>query len=245
MADAVEDPGRLWLRWVAANGVAEFVGLTSTMALAAGAFAVNDRVALPVALLMALGVAVLGGAVEGLAVGYAQWRVLRDPLPALRVRDWALATAIGAGVAWALGMLPSTLLSAASAAHAAGAAPDASAAAAGAGPPLWLQLVLAAGMGAVLGPFLGVPQWRVLRRHLPRAGWWVLANVTAWMLGMPAIFLATGLMPDGASPPVIAAYVAAGCLLAGVVVGAVHGAWLLWLLRGAAGTTASARAARP
>lgn len=224
---------RLWGRWVVANALAEAVGLTSTLALAAGAFAVNDRVPLATALLMAVGVAVLGGVVEGLVVGWAQWLVLRGPLPALPLRPWALATALGAGLAWLLGMLPSTFLAVANAAHAAAASSAAAAQPAAAEPPLALQLALAVAMGAVLGPFLGVPQWRVLRRYLPKAGWWVLANVTAWAVGMPVIFLAASLIPAGASSAVIFGYVALGCLAAGAVVGAVHGWWLLWLLRGA------------
>lgn len=218
----------LYWRWVLANASAEFVGLTSTLAMAAGTFAVNDRVTVLVALSMALGVAVLGAAVEGLAVGTAQWLVLRRALPLLPWRSWALATAAGALVAWLLGMLPSTLLSAAGAAQAAtsGAASTPSAAE----PSLALQLLLAAGMGAVLGPVLGVPQWLVLRRFVERAGWWVLANVMAWMAGMPMVFLATGLIQPGFSAPAIAGLVALGCLAAGTVVGAVHGAWLVWLL---------------
>lgn len=220
------DARQLYGRWIMANGLAEFVGLTATMALAAGSFTLNDRVSLPVGLLMALGVAALGAAVEGIAVGGAQWWAVRQVLPDLPARDWIVATAIGAFVAWSLGMLPSTLLSSAGAATSSAAAPAAE-------PPLGLQLLLAAGMGAVLGPFLGVPQWRVLRRVVPRSGRWVLANVVAWAAGMPMIFLATSLI--GADDPAwrIAAIVAAGCLMAGLVVGAVHGLWLVRLVRDA------------
>jgi hypothetical protein len=39
---------------------------------------------------------------------------------------------------------------------------------------------LAAGMGLILGTILGVPQWLALRRHVPKAGWWVPANALAW-----------------------------------------------------------------
>lgn len=214
---------KLWTRWVVANGIAELVGLTSTMALAAGAFAVNDNVSLGVGLLIALGVAALGAVIEGVAVGGLQWRVARDVLPELPLRDWILATSIGAFAAWSLGMLPSTLLSSAAAA-------TGSAEPVPFEPALWVQLLLAAAMGLVLGPVLGVPQWQVLKRTLPRAGWWVLANANAWALGMPMIFLATSFIAAGDPPWLIASYVAAGCLTAGLVVGAVHGAWLVWLL---------------
>jgi hypothetical protein len=58
-------------------------------------------------------------------------------------------------------------------------------------------------VGAVLGggaedkvpfvPFVGlsfaITQWLVLRRHMPQAGWWVLASTAGWIagFGVPAI----------------------------------------------------------
>ena len=36
--------------------------------------------------------------------------------------------------------------------------------------------------GAVLGLAVGLAQWLLLRRHLPRAGWWVLATAVGWVL---------------------------------------------------------------
>ena len=53
----------------------------------------------------------LGTLLEGVVVGAAQWRVLREPLPALSRGSWVEATAIGAGLAWLLGMVPSTVIS--------------------------------------------------------------------------------------------------------------------------------------
>lgn len=216
----------LWLRWVAANGVAELVGLGTTLAMAAGAFSANDKVTLAVGLSLALSVAVSGALVEGFAVGGLQWLAIRRVLPELDARAWVIATSLGAFVAWVLGMLPSTFFSAAQASASAASSAEQAAY----DPPLALQLGLAALMGLVLGPILGVPQWWVLRSHLPRAGWWVAANSMAWALGMPMIFLATSLVAAGDPALVIGGYVALGCLAAGLVVGAVHGVWLVRLL---------------
>jgi hypothetical protein len=170
------DERALWLRWVGANSVGESLGLgfTALVALAVADAGQTGRFLPLVAAAIALAAA---GAVEGVAVGYAQWRVLRGPLKALRARSWTVATVIGALVAWPLGMVPSTL---------AGGLGD------GGAPPFSdaLQYLLAAVMGFVLGPVLGIPQWRVLRRFVPHAGRWVLANAAAWAAGMPVIFLA-------------------------------------------------------
>ena len=207
----------LWGWWVAANTVGETVGLGATAAVAVAVAGAGEtgRTGAMVAATAAL---VAAGAFEGLAVGVAQWSVLRSALTALRARRWIVATVVGALVAWLLGVVPATLGGGAGTAEA---------------PPFGqaVQLVLAAVMGLVLGPVLGVPQWRVLRRHVPRASRWVLANAVAWAAGMPVVFFAAGSVPADASPRHIAFVVVAACAAAGAVVGAIHGAWLVRLVR--------------
>ncbi len=226
MSTVAFDARSMWRRWIVMNGLAEFVGLTSTMAMTAGLFAVNDDLVLSAALAAAAGVALAGAAVEGVAVGMAQWSVLRTALPELSWRPWVQATAIGAFVAWMLGMMPSTFFAATATATDAAASADVAAF----DPSLALQMGLAVMMGAALGPFLGVPQWFVLRKHVPRAGRWVLANSVAWAAGMPMIFLATSLIGTDWTNLAILATVSVGCLAAGLVVGAVHGWWLVRML---------------
>jgi hypothetical protein len=36
------------------------------------------------------------------------------------------------------------------------------------------------------GGIIGLAQWLVLRKRVPRAGWWILANVLGW--GVSALF---------------------------------------------------------
>jgi len=209
---------RIWYQWILANAASETVGLGGTLLI--GAFllfrAKQTIGAVPAA---ALGV-LAGTLIEGSVVGTAQWLVLRRPLKSMRWRAWALATALGACVAWTLGVIPSILLST---------APDTGGAAPGEMSDL-VVYALAAGMGLVLGPVLGVPQWLVLRRHLPKAGWWVLANALAWMVGMVVIFIGTSFIPaEGITLPV-ALLLLLFVVAAGALVGAVHGLVLIWLL---------------
>jgi hypothetical protein len=154
-------------------------------------------------------------------VGTAQWLVLRHPLQQMRWHTWALATALGACVAWTLAMIPSTLLLT---------GPDTGAAASGQMSDL-LTYALAAAMGLALGSILGGSQWLALRRHVPKAGWWIPANALAWMLGMVMVFLGTSFIPaEGITWPV-ALLLLLFVVTAGALVGAVHGLALIWLLR--------------
>jgi hypothetical protein len=214
-------------RWVLANGWSELLGLGTTALL--GWLATRFLTESPAPGLVLLGAAVMvakGTLIEGVVVGVAQGRELRRVLPGFSVRAWVFATALGAGVAWTLGMIPSTLMAFTQPAATDTPPPEE--------PPFGIILLLAAGMGLVLGPILGLPQWRVLRRFVPRAGWWVPANAAAWAVGMAVIFAGIQLIPDAAPWPVAAAAVGVACLLAGLSVGAIHGLVLVRLLRGVA-----------
>jgi hypothetical protein len=209
---------RIWWQWVLANAISETVGLGATLLI--GAFLLVQAQpsigAIPAA---ALGV-LAGTLIEGSIVGTAQWLVLRRPLQRMRWRIWVGATALGACIAWTLGMIPSTLLFSGT---------DTGTAAPGQMSDLVIY-ALAAGLGLVAGSILGAPQWLALRRHLPKAGWWVLANALAWMLGMVVVFVGTSFIPAQGMTWPVALVLLLFVVAAGALVGAVHGLVLIWLL---------------
>jgi hypothetical protein len=205
-------------QWILANAIGETVGLGGTLVIG-GLLLFNAQKTMGV--VPAAVLAVLAGTyLEGMVVGTAQWLVLHRPIKSIRWHVWVLATAIGAFLAWTLGMIPSTFMLAGA---------DSGGAASAQMNEL-IVYALAAMMGFALGPILGVPQWLVVRRHLPKAGWWVLANALAWMVGMVIVFVGTSFIP----PEEIALNVAFVLLLflfaAGAAVGAIHGLVLIWLL---------------
>ncbi len=217
----------LYVRWVAANALAEGVGLGGSLLVGAALFlTMQSSPGVWIELGMALLAVLLGTLFEGVVVGLAQGWVLRRPLPALRWRSWVIATAAGAGVAWLLAMTFSTAMSLAA---------DTAAQPVSAAPPPEvndaLMIALVAPAGLALGTILGLPQWIILRRHVSKAGWWVLANALAWMCGLPLTFIG----PSAISPTGLTVFSVAAILVtvvaAGAVVGAIHGAALVWLLR--------------
>ncbi|MDH4109762.1 MAG: hypothetical protein OEW35_15850 [Gammaproteobacteria bacterium] len=210
---------RFWQQWVVANAVGEFVGLGAVAALGFMAFKHAGEPANTIQALTFAATFVLLGAFEGAVVGVAQRAVLVRRLPALR--GWIRATVAGAMAAWAIGMVPSTIVSLA---H----GPDTPAQAE---PPLAMVLLLAAGLGAVAGPLLAAFQWHSLRKVVTRRAWlWLPANAAAWALGMPIIFLGAQSNELTSAPAVIVAVMALTLLAAGAVVGAVHGWFLLHMV---------------
>lgn len=210
-------------RWLVANGIAEAVGLGTTFTignLLAPSLAQASDVS--TVLLGAVAAVVLGMVLEGVVVGLAQESVLRRELRELRPGSWIVATSLGAGLAWLIGMVPSTVLALVP--------PDSGTAAEE--PGAALQYALASAMGLVVGPILGSAQWIVLRRHVPRAFRWLGANALAWSAGMPLIFLGMDFVPWTGPEIGIVLSIYIVCGLAGVVVGAVHGWFLERWLRG-------------
>jgi len=210
-------------RWILANGWAEAAGLGTTFVLGREVAPSLERATGAATVILGAVVAVLLGLIlEGALVGLAQEAVLRRRLVALRRGSWVFATAIGAGLAWTLGMIPSTILALGN--HDAAASPPVE-------PPALIQYGLAIVLGFVTGPILGLAQWTVLRRHVARPASWLWANAVAWAIGMPLIFLGMDRVPWTASRFTVALSIYGICGAVGLVVGAVHGRVLVQLLR--------------
>lgn len=165
-------------------------------------------------------VAVLSGAVEATFVGLAQWWAMHPWFPSIEKFAWWRATLIGALIAYVLGYLPSTLMSMGQATASNAPATE---------PAQWIVLLLAAGMGAVGGAVLSFAQWLVLRRKVDRAGSWIPANMLAWLFGMPVIFWGIDLAFKMPALWQSVMTMAGTLFVAGAVVGAIHGLFLIRL----------------
>jgi hypothetical protein len=93
-----------------------------------------------------------------------------------------------------------------------------------------LRLLLAIALGFVAGPLLAFFQWRRLRSHVPRAWLWLPANAVAWAGGMPMVFYAAHVAAGQARSMSMVVMIAASLVLTGALVGAIHGAFLVWLI---------------
>lgn len=176
-------------RWVAVVGLGELLGFL--VPATAGALW-SERPWGVVAIIAA-------GAVEGSVLGLAQWSVMREAVHPLRVRPWVAATAIGAAVAYALGMLPSATASRWTTW------------------PVAVQIIVAIPLFAGLLFSIGVAQWLVLRQFVAHAWWWIVGTTLGWMAGLVVFFaVAPPLWQEGQSPMT--------ALLIGVLAGALMAA---------------------
>jgi hypothetical protein len=206
----------LYLRWLAANAFGELFGL----GLSLGVLALFI-VCLPEGIgwtALAFLLTIASGALEATVVGFAQYWAMHPWFPTLKRRSWWLGTLVGALIAYVLGYLPSTIMSLGEQSGQATPAAE---------PEQWIVLLLAAGLGLVGGAVLSFAQYLTLRKAARGAGSWIPANMLAWMLSMPLIFWGIDVVQK-VQPLYQTVLILAGVLLlAGAVVGAVHGAFLV------------------
>lgn len=207
-AEAPEPPARpgraFWRRWFAAVTLGEILGFAVpalvaplTMSLGFGGLAEATAI-------------VLAGVAEGSVLGLAQAYALRTALPGVGSREWAMATAGGAAIAWLIGSLPIIL-----------------------GERLLdLNPVLLAVLGLTLLASMGALQWRILRRHVRHAFWWIPATAASWLAALAAFAaVTTPLWREDRPPWLVAAIGVLGGVVMAAVVAALTGLALLRLLR--------------
>jgi hypothetical protein len=159
---------------------------------------------------MVLGLAA-AGALEGAALGFTQSRVLARYLPALDGRAWIWATAGAAAVAWAVGMGGPVLFSS--------------------GIPLWVAFAAMIPAWTLALLAMGVAQWWVMRRVLPRCARWIPITAGAWLVGVMIPVAAISLMPDGTPAWAMVVVAVTAAIAMGVTVGALTGGALMALIR--------------
>ena len=211
---------KLFQRWTLANALSELFGLGLTFLITGLVFSKLDSQQNVTSITLTFVFAVLSGAVEATIVGLAQWWAMNHWFPMINRFAWWRATFIGAMIAYVLGYLPSTLMSMGEATTQSAPVEE---------PAQWIILLLAAGMGAVGGAVLSFAQWLELRREVEGAGIWIPANMLAWAFGMPVIFWGVDMAFKMAALWQSVLVMAGSLLVAGAVVGAIHGAFLVRL----------------
>jgi hypothetical protein len=202
-----------------ACGLAEVVGMVA----AASAFLVSAAVIgdprTPAAAAVTILVIVVGGVVEGVAVGTTQWWLLRTWLTSLSALRWIGATVLVAAAGWLLGAMPSVIVSLAD---------DGVSGSSGstAEPSRGVMVIGGVVLGAVLGIAFGGAQALVLRRVVTNAAVWVYANACGWAAAMGVMFFGASAPDTGWSAFAVLITAALTGVVAGMSVGAVTGVFL-------------------
>ena len=138
------------------------------------------------------------GTVMGATGGYFQWVVLRERIAGAGL--WGLASALGFALAMSAVVTADT------------------------GENYGMAGILIGSVFAVAG---GILQWLILRRKVPRAGWWLLVSLLGSLAGAIALPIAGVILDAGKWELGVMTF----GLVFGAGNGAITGAALVWLLR--------------
>lgn len=200
----------LW--WILA-GIGGWAGLLVVMYAAFLRYGVSAGSTSAVMVVLRL---VIGAVLAGVTLGAVQSLVLRRYL---RARGgWILATTAG----WCAGaVLAEALVLLIIAGHGTFGWPGDT-------------ILRGGGFGLVVGAAVGIAQWRLLRREVARAGWWILASAAGWGLGWLVGGMRSNEMLGGSDvgPAFHLGGVVAGVLLAPALGGALYGLVTAPLLTG-------------
>lgn len=165
------------------------------------------------------------GAGEGALLGLGQSIGLRGSSAEVPIGRWVAATAVAASLAWAIGMMPTTLSDL-------GVAIDWSS------PATWAVVAPA---GLVLLATIPLLQWPVLARvGVPRAWRWVPVNMGAWLVGLVFTFLPSPFIDESSPAALVFALFAVGGVLMASTVALLTGMGLRRMLRSHADADADA-----
>lgn len=207
------DEGPFWLKWSMASLVGWFAGFLLGFVIASGFEPMPGTGPIQ----STFGYLVLGACL-GSGVGLMQWLILRRKIA--RTGSWILAGTVGMAVAGGTGYGAVVLIfgysegleGLGSVASAVG----------------WMIV------GAFGGAVTGIMQWRVLRRHVQGAGWWVPASTLGWALSFAAngLINVLGILTQSQTWPASSAlWFLSGLIVGGLVLGSVTGGAIVWLLK--------------
>jgi hypothetical protein len=176
-----------WWRWTAATTAGELAGFAVPAAVGATAATAGWPDILTYAAVLA------AGFVEGCLLGYAQAATLRAGLPRLEVGLYVTATGSAAVLAYAIGMLPSTLGERLTTL------------------PSALLVPAVAVAALVLLGSIGTAQWMVLRRAGADRPSWIATTAAAWTAGLAVFMLSAPPLWQPGQPWWLIAVIGIGC----------------------------------
>lgn len=157
---------QFWIGWTLATLIGYAVGVLLVLPFAVR---VAEIAQLPIL------IGLVSGAVLGATIGLGQWLLLRRRTPV--TLGWVGASITGGMIGMALGMAMET--PAPSAADLRTMTRETAAATLP-----WRVVWQSSLTGALFGIGMGLGQWWTLRQYARSAGWWIVTNGVAWMVGL-------------------------------------------------------------
>ncbi len=155
-----ENNQRIYPKWILFCSFGEILGIAIAALIARLIWLLIGEPAGVMEKVFVLVVMIFAGALEGLSVGYFQWRVLRLIFEKMSAITWIRPTVLVAALGWFLGTIPSIFFVVGDEAGTTQNQPDL---------PLVWTMVFAAVLGLIVGAIFGFAQWTVLKKFAEKA----------------------------------------------------------------------------
>ena len=162
-------------------------------------------------------VLVMSGAVEGMIIGYVQWKSLSRLVIDFRPATWIITTSLAAITGWLLILPPSVVfISFFSTLKLINA---------------YYSILYAALAGLAFGGIIGIPQYFIIKRFYHKAFVWIMANALGWMLSFMTVYFALLLLSHSTSLLLNFLIILLPCALSGLIQGIITGSALHFSMR--------------
>lgn len=205
----IKEERQFWYHWLVRYSLGELVGIGTAATLARLLLLEFEHTHFASSSFTAVALLFVG-TVEGVIIGYLQWRSLSRFLPELKPGLWVVVTAVSSAVGWLLVLPPSlvifSMFSALSLV------------------PAYKAAFYTFVAGVAFGGLTGVPQFYIVRKFFTHAMMWGFATATGWGLSFVVIYGGLSLFPGSflQLPVIVLSCVAAGLLQGVVMVTSLH-----------------------
>jgi len=203
---------KFWYPWILNYSFGELLGIGAAATIGRLLFAGFSDTALSQAVFLFPLILVIAGTLEGLIIGYVQWKSLSGLVINFRPRGWIIATTFAAIIGWLMILPPSivfiSFLSSLKLID------------------NYYSLLYAGAAGVAFGGIIGFAQFFIIRKFYDKAYVWILANAIGWMLSFIIVYVA--LLTFSYTPSVIYNFIIIilSCGLSGLLQGIVTGTTL-------------------
>ncbi len=208
---------KFWYRWIVNYSIGELLGIGAAASIGRILFVEFSGTALSQTPFLFFFILVLAGALEGIIIGYIQWRSLsRLVTIPFHPGSWTLVTMCAAIIGWLLVLPPSivfiSFLSSLKLID------------------NYYSLLYAAIAGFAFGGIIGFAQFFIIGTFYHKAYLWVIANALGWMLSFNIVYAALLLFSYTTYYIANVLVIITACALSGLAQGFITGQTLHFLM---------------
>jgi len=205
---------KFWYQWIAFYSIGEMLGIGTAAMVARFLLIEYSQSTYTSSTVLTALVLILAGTIEGLIIGYVQWKSLSKLVTDFTPTRWITITTLASISGWLFILPPAVIVIFFFSQH------------------FWLgnphSILFTIITGLAFGGLIGMAQYSIIKKFFNRALTWVLATAIGWSLSFVFVYTALSLF---SSPLYNIMLIAVACILSGLTQGLVNSTAVHLILR--------------